>query len=265
MEKLLFDWSNDNAILMLQITFFLSVMSFIMCLILFYKRHKDELSKNPAIGRIPVDNITNGEYNPFEEGKEVSEETLRARPTSSPYSIVIKNNTDSLKKCSLFGLAENIFKKNLGSDEGISVSMGVSYVDYVFMLIQSAFEPFETGVIRLYSKNLKQLHETITITSKDANGQMCQIPLITENYIRPDGIGTVVDEDGKELGQDELKYIDIHYAVIIDVNTNFDLHILPNSELEVFIYPSKKFNSSRYLNGTGETLRHYSSPKINNN
>lgn len=258
MGKLLFDWSNDNAVLMLQITFFFSVMSFIMCLILFYKRHKDEV-KSAAIGKRTY--TENDEYNPFEDGVPVSEETLTAKPTSSPYCITIKNTTNEVKSCNLFGLGQNIFRKNFGSDEGVTVSMGVSYVDYLFMLIQSAFQPFETGLIRLMSKNTKQLEEIITITSKDANGQMCQIPIITANYIKPDGIGMFVDEEGNKLLEDDYKNLNIYYVVRIDVSTDLDLKILPNTELQIYLFPVNKFNASRGLGRP--SVKEYCSPKKN--
>jgi hypothetical protein len=263
MNKLLFDWSNDNAVLMLQITFFFSVMSFIMCLILFYKRHKDEVSR-----RIPS-------HHPFDENGEVvgqatefpddeNSHVTSLKPTSTPYCIVIKNNTNELKRCNLFGFGSNIFRKNFGSDEGVEVKMLVSNIDYLFMLIQSAFQPFETALIRLSSKNLKQLTEIITITSKDANGQMCQIPLITNNYIKPDGIGMFVDEEGKELGEDDYKKLDVPYPMRIDMNTDLDLKILPNTELHLVVFPSNKFNPSRALGRFMGVVREYSKPTVKN-
>ena len=258
MENLLFSWSNDNAILMLQLAFFFSVMSFIMCFVLFYKRHKDDVSK-----RIP-------KYNPFEEHGEVVGEATDSPvgkhiPTSSPYIIVIKNTTNEFKRCNLFGFGKNIFSKNFGSDEGVEVKMLVSNIDYLFMLIQSAFQPFETGLIRLSSKNVKQLSQIITITSKDANGQLCQVPIITHGYVKPDGIGMFVDVDGNELKEDDDKYLDVHYMVKVDMSTDLDIQILPNTELHFVVYPINKFNATRTLGRFMGMVKEYASPTVTKN
>lgn len=259
MEGIFWDFSIEGAVLMLQLSFFFSVISFVMCLILFYKRHKDEVSR-----RIPVH-----EYNPFEDGKIVGEATEYPTdenspvgktqiPTSTPYFIVVKNTTNEIKRCNLFGLGINIFSKNFGSDEGITIEMGQSNVNYLLMLIQSAFQPFETELIRLQSRNLKQLTEKITITSKEANGQSCHIPLITANYVRPDGIGLFVNEEGKELNESDEKHIDIYYQIKIDMSTDLDLQILPNTELKLIIYPMSKFNPLRSF----VTRRGYTQPFV---
>lgn len=259
-----FNLSIDNAILMLQLAFFFSVMSFIMCLILFYKRHKDEVNR-----RIPLTNPfdKNGRFVGYATEHPTDDENppVDRMPTSTPYNIIVKNNTNDVKKCNLFGFGSNIFRKNLGFDEGVEVKMGVSYVDYLFMLIQSAFQPFQVGLIRLRSKNLKQLSEVITITSKDANGQMCQIPLITANYVRPNGIGIFVDEEGKKLEENDEKYIDIYYQATVDMSTDLDLHILPNTELTLLVYPIKKFSPSRDLMEFMGSVKKYGQPTIKNN
>lgn len=259
-----FNLSIDNAILMLQLAFFFSVMSFIMCLILFYKRHKDEVKR-----RIPLPNPfdENGKFIGYATEHPTDEENppVDRMPTSTPYFIIIKNTTNEIKRCSLFGFGINIFRKNFGSDEGITVEMAQSNVDYLFMLIQSAFQPFETGLIQMRSKNLKQLMNVVTITSKDANGQLCQIPIITANYIRPDGIGTSVDVEGKDLGEDDEKIIDVYYNLKLDMGTDLNLTLLPNAELRLLVYPIKKFSPSRDLIEFMGSVKEYAKPTIKKN
>jgi len=170
-----------------------------------------------------------------------------ARKQPSPYQVSITNSTVTPLTATLFGMNQFLLTPNFGSAVGITVIPSQTNVSYLELLQQSASQPFETSLIRFQSTNTAQITQIVTITSKDANGQLCQIPLITQSYF--------------SANQFQSGILDVPYAVKIDGNTNLQFTVLGSTTLVITMFPAEKANISRNLNGQG-ALQQYASPSV---
>jgi hypothetical protein len=175
----------------------------------------------------------------------VSGATMRKQP--SPYQVSITNSTPNPLLATLFGMNQFLLTPNFGSAVGITVIPSQTNVSYLELLQQSASQPFETSLIRIQSANTSQITQIITITSKDANGQLCQIPLITQSYF--------------SANQFQSGILDIPFGLRIDGNTNLQFIVLGNTSLTMTFFPSNKANMSRNLNGQA-ALQNYAMPSV---
>lgn len=165
----------------------------------------------------------------------------------SPYQVSITNSTPNPLLCTLFGMNQYLLTPNFGSAVGITVIPSQSNVTYLELLQQSASQPFETSLMRIQSVNTAQITQIITITSKDANGQLCQIPLITQSYF--------------SANQFQSGILDIPFALRIDGNTNLQFTVLGNTTVVMTFFPRDKANLSRNLNRQG-ALQNYAFPSV---
>jgi hypothetical protein len=165
----------------------------------------------------------------------------------SPYQVSITNSTPNPLLCTLFGMNQFLLTPNFGSAVGITVIPSQSNVTYLELLQQSSSQPFETSLLRIQSVNTAQITNIITITSKDANGQLCQIPLITQSYF--------------SANQFQSGILDIPFALRIDGNTNLQFNVLGNTTVIMTFFPRDKANLSRNLNKQG-ALQQYSFPSV---
>lgn len=166
---------------------------------------------------------------------------------ASPYQVSITNSTPNPLLATLFGKNQYLLTPNFGSAVGITVIPSQSNVTYLELLQQSADMPFETSLIRIQSVNTAQITQILTITSKDANGQLCQIPLITQSYF--------------SANQFQSGILDIPFGLRIDGNTNLQFSVLGNTTVVMTFFPANKANISRTLNGQG-TLQNYATPNV---
>ena len=90
----------------------------------------------------------------------------------SPYQVNVSNTTAGNLTVQLFGLNTYLLTPNFGSSVGVTVTPAQTNVSYLELLQQSASQPFETSLIRIQTTTLPQLTQIITVTSKDANGQL---------------------------------------------------------------------------------------------
>ena len=148
---------------------------------------------------------------------------------------IINDNKEKPKLVTLFGMNHYLLAPNFGSDKDVSIVPLREDLNYLEYLNQSAHHPFNVDLLKLESDNSKQITQIITITSKDANGQLCQNLLITQIYIKQN--------------QDDVKKVDVSHPMIIDGNTNLQFNILPDTKLKVKIYgKTNTFLSNETLN-----------------
>jgi len=177
------------------------------------------------------------------------EADMPAAVTPSPYQITVSNTTGGTLTAVLFGKNEYLLSTNFGSDVGITVTPSQANVTYIQLLNQSAEQPFETSLIRVQSTNASQVTQILTITSTDANGQECTVPLITQSYF--------------SANQFQSGIIDVPYAVRIDGNTNIQSPILAGATVTYTFFPAAKVNPSRALGrGTAGAVKDYAAPKV---
>lgn len=165
----------------------------------------------------------------------------------SPYQVNVTNTTPNPLTVVLFGLNTYLLTANFGSSVGVIVTPAQVNVSYLELLNQSASQPFETSLIRIQTSNASQLTQILTVTSKDANGQLCQIPIITQSYF--------------SANQFQSTILDVPYPVKIDGNTNISFPILGNTTATYTFFPAEKVNNSRILGG-GSELQQYSAPAV---
>jgi len=168
----------------------------------------------------------------------------------SPYQVNVTNTTAGSLTCVLFGMNQYLLTSNFGSATGLTVAPAQTNVSYLELLQQSASQPFETSLIRVQTGSTNasaQLTQILTVTSKDANGQLCQIPIITQSYF--------------SANQFQPNILDVPYPVKIDGNTNISFVVLATVTVTITFFPSNKVNASRILGG-GSELQQYSAPAV---
>jgi hypothetical protein len=167
--------------------------------------------------------------------------------TPTPYQVNVTNTTPNALTVVLFGMNTYLLTPNFGSSVGVTVSPAQVNVSYLELLNQSANQPFETSLMRIQTSNPSQLTQILTVTSKDANGQLCQIPIITQSYF--------------SSNQFQSTILDVNYPVKIDGNTNISFPILGNTTATYTFFPAEKVNPSRVLGG-GSVLQQYGSTGV---
>jgi hypothetical protein len=165
----------------------------------------------------------------------------------TPYQVNVTNTTPNPLTVVLFGLNTYLLTPNFGTSVGVIVTPAQVNVSYLELLNQSASQPFETSLIRIQTSSPSQLTQILTVTSKDANGQLCQIPIITQSYF--------------SANQFQSTILDVPYPVKIDGNTYVTFSILGNTTATYTFFPSEKINQSRIL-GNGSSLQQYSAPAV---
>ena len=174
-----------------------------------------------------------------------------ARPVAAkqptPYQVNVTNTTGSTGTVVLFGLNTFLLTTNFGSSTGVTVTPAQVNVSYMDVLNPSENQPFETSLVRIQTSNASQLTQILTVVSKDANGQLCQIPVITQSYF--------------SANQFQSTILDVPYPVKIDGNTYITFPILANTTATYTFFPAEKVNASRVLGG-GSELQQYSAPAV---
>lgn len=165
-----------------------------------------------------------------------------------PYQVSVENTTAGSLTAILFGFNQYFLDANFGSATGITVTPSQSNISYQELLTQSAFQPFETSLIRVESSNSSQVTQIITITVKDANGQSLTTPLITQNYFA--------------AYQQQSGIIDIPYSLKVDGNTNLSFTVLATTTVSITFFPAEKVNNARVLGGAG-AVSMYGNPQVN--
>jgi hypothetical protein len=179
------------------------------------------------------------------DGGDAPSQPIRRSP--SPYQLLITNTTPNPLEAIIFGKNIYLLSPNFGSSVGITLTPSQAGVSYLQVLQQSGDQPFETSLIRVQSTNTAQITQIINITSTDANGQKCTIPLITQSYF--------------SANQFQAGIIDIPYNLKVDGNTYLTYTVLGNTTVVMTFFPAEKANVSRMLAGAS-TLQKYGAPQV---
>jgi hypothetical protein len=169
------------------------------------------------------------------------------RRSPSPYQITIVNSTVAPLNAIIFGQGIYLLSANFGSAVGITITPSQANVSYLQLLNQSAAQPFETSLLRIQSTNTAQITQIILITSTDANGQQCSIPLITQSYF--------------SANQFQSGILDIPYNLKVDSNTFLTYSVLGSTTVIMTFFPAEKSNIARMLGGRS-ALQNYGVPQV---
>jgi hypothetical protein len=99
-------------------------------------------------------------------------------PTSQPYILTITNTGAAVSNFEVLGSYEYI--NNTGFSGGsltigsVTIASAIPNVTYQQMLYQFMNSPFSTGLTYIQSATTNQVLETISVNTKDANGNIAQ-------------------------------------------------------------------------------------------
>lgn len=166
----------------------------------------------------------------------------------TPYQVTVENTTAGTLTAVLFGKNQYLLSTNFGSATGIIVTPAQTNVSYLFLLQQSADQPFETSLIRIQSSNTSQITQILTVTVLDANGQSATLPIITQSYF--------------SSYQQQSGILDVPYSLKIDGNTNVSFPVLATTTVIITFFPAEKVDTARSLNNKSAKAV-YGNPQVN--
>lgn len=170
---------------------------------------------------------------------------------SQPYTIVLANTTtDNISNVVILDAA---LRASNFAVSGVSFSYEPTTLTYGQFLSGIAGRPFKVGLLRLIASNAsasivaQQLLASLTIETKNPNGNLIQMPFIPEF-------------DSYQYSQTQ---VDITYAFNVDTLTKITFSTLyASTTLKVRLYPSVTINNFAQLKGTSGAIRS-NSPQVN--
>ena len=174
--------------------------------------------------------------------------------TSQPYIIDITSASGSaVSNFEVLGSYQYInnagFQTNgdlvIGS---ITISSGISDVNYREMLYQFMNNPYSVGLTYIQSATANQVLETISVNTRDSNGNLAQKTLVP-----------TIDPY-----QQQTNIIAMKYAYRIDGFTKLILRqVLANATVKLYFYPADNINLARALGGNSVS-RQFGTPPVTN-
>jgi len=174
--------------------------------------------------------------------------------TSQPYIIDITSTSGSaVANFEVLGSYQYInnagFQTNgdlvIGS---ITISSGISDVNYREMLYQFMNNPYSVGLTYIQSATANQVLETISVNTRDSNGNLAQKTLVP-----------TIDPY-----QQQTNIIAMKYAYRIDGFTKLILRqVLANATVKLYFYPADNINLARALGGNSVS-RQFGTPPVTN-
>ena len=175
-----------------------------------------------------------------------------AAPTSQPYIITVTSTSGAaVSDFEVLGSYENI--NNSGFTAGgnlvigsITISSGISNITYREMLYQFMQNPFSVGLTYIQSATSNQVLETLTLNTRDANGNSASKALVP-----------TIDPY-----QQQSDIVAMKYPYRIDGFTKITLRqVLANATVKLYFYPSDNINIARGLAGRAVS-RQYGNPGV---
>ena len=174
--------------------------------------------------------------------------------TSQPYIVTITSTSGSaVSNFEVLGSYQYInnagFQTNgdlvIGS---VTISSGISDITYREMLYQFMNQPYSVGLTYIQSATDNQVLETISINTKDANGNTAQKTLVP-----------TIDPY-----QQQTTIVAMKYAYRIDGFTKIIVRqILANATVKLYFYPADNINLARALGGQ-PVSRQFGTPPVTN-
>jgi hypothetical protein len=174
--------------------------------------------------------------------------------TSQPYIIDVTSTSGSaVPNFEVLGSYQYInnagFQTNgnlvIGS---ITISSGISDVNYREMLYQFMNNPYSVGLTYIQSATANQVLETLSVNTRDANGNLAQKTLVP-----------TIDPY-----QQQTNIIAMKYAYRIDGFTRLVIRqVLANATLKLYFYPADNINLARALGGNSVS-RQFGTPPVTN-
>ena len=168
---------------------------------------------------------------------------MASAPTSQPYIVTVTSaNAAATANFAVLGSYEFINNAGftaggdlvIGGAGGVTISSGISGINYREMLYQFMQNPFSVGLTYLQSATANQVLETLAINTRDANGNEAQKTLVP-----------TIDPY-----QQQSTIVAMRYGYRIDGFTKIILsQVLANATVKLYFYPSDNINLARGLAG----------------
>ena len=175
-------------------------------------------------------------------------------PTSQPYILDITSASGTaVTNFEVLGSYQYInnagFQANgdlvIGS---ITISSGISDINYREMLYQFMNQPYSVGLTYIQSATANQVLETISVNTRDANGNTAQKTLVP-----------TIDPY-----QQQTNIIAMKYAYRIDGFTKLIIRqVLANATIKLYFYPADNINLARALGGNS-VAKQFGNPNVVN-
>jgi hypothetical protein len=174
--------------------------------------------------------------------------------TSQPYIVNVTSTSGSaVPNFEILGSYQYI--NNTGFTTGgdlvigsVTISSGISDVTYREMLYQFMNNPYSVGLTYLQSATANQVLETLSVNTRDANGNQAQKTLVP-----------TIDPY-----QQQTTIIAMKYAYRIDGFTKIIIRqVLANSTVKLYFYPADNINLARALGGNSVS-RQFGTPPVTN-
>lgn len=174
--------------------------------------------------------------------------------TSQPYIVSITSTSGSaVSNFEVLGSYQYI--NNSGFTAGgdlvigsVTISSGISDVTYREMLYQFMNNPYSVGLTYIQSATANQVLETISVNTKDANGNLAQKTLVP-----------TIDPY-----QQQTTIVAMKYAYRIDGFTKIIIRqILANATVKLYFYPADNINLARALGGQSVS-KQFGTPPVTN-
>lgn len=171
-------------------------------------------------------------------------------PSSQPYIITVTNTGAAVSNFDVLGSYEYI--NNAGFSNGsltigsVTIASAIPSVTYQQMLYQFMNNPYSTGLTYIQSATANQVLETLSVNTKDANGNIAQKVFVPT--IDPYQFQTTI--------------IAMKYGYRIDGYTKLIIAtVLANATVKLYFYPADNINLARGLAGR-PVSREFASPGI---
>jgi hypothetical protein len=173
-------------------------------------------------------------------------------PTSQPYIVTITSTSGaSVSNFEVLGSYE--FINNAGFTAGgdlvigsVTISSGIANITYREMLYQFMNNPYSVGLTYIQSATTGQVLETLSLNTRDANGNEAQKSLVP-----------TIDPY-----QQQSDIIAMKYPYRIDGFTKIIMrNILANATVKLYFYPADNINLARGLAGR-PVSKQYGNPGI---
>ena len=175
-------------------------------------------------------------------------------PSSQPYIVDITSTSGSaVSNFEVLGSFQYInnagFQTNgnlvIGS---ITISSGIPDITYREMLYQFMNQPYSVGLTYIQSATANQVLETISVNTKDANGNTAQKTLVP-----------TIDPY-----QQQTNIIAMSFAYRIDGFTKLIIRqVLANASIKLYFYPADNINLARALGGNS-VAKQFANPNVVN-
>jgi hypothetical protein len=130
----------------------------------------------------------------------------------------------------------------------ITISSGISDVTYQEMLYQFMNNPYSVGLTYIQSQQANQVLETLSVNTRDANGNLAQKTLVP-----------TIDPY-----QQQTTIIAMKYAYRIDGFTKLIIRqVLAGATVKLYFYPADNINIARALGGQSVS-RQFGTPPVTN-